>query len=235
MMEHRCPRGGSSCAASEAHGRCGRSCRRDPAPIIGAGLFLCAILFPVSCAGLGNGAPTIKGMVYSMDGTPLAGARVSLDGGSAALSDMEGRFGLRRPPGGRPGKPALLEASRNGCEAIHERIILPEKDGILYVSLRTAADLRALALRAMAEGDWREALSRANRAVAVRPGAPSRYLAALLLSAPDNPLRDQTRALEILRAMRSEGMVNEWVERLIDEIEGRGKGGGIGAGSQPPQ
>lgn len=196
---------------------------------------LCAILSLCACSSLGESGSRIPGMVYSMDGSPVAGARIRVDGGPPSVSDREGRFSIGRPLGLRAGKAVLLEAEHAGCESLRERVLLPGKEGILYLSMRSAPDLRNLSLKAMRDGDWGEALRRAYRAQAVWPGAESRFLIALLLSAPANPLKDNARARVILDAMRAEGMANEWVEKLSAELAEEDKKLVDAPGDAPPQ
>ncbi|HUW42521.1 MAG TPA: carboxypeptidase regulatory-like domain-containing protein [Rectinemataceae bacterium] len=137
----------------------------------------------LSCASAGRvpgadrSGPPLFGMVYDDDNVPVAGARVSVDGGDPVTSDVNGRFALPAPSIGSHSlvveKP-LFETARDGFD--YQSAVQ-----LLYVKLFSARQLAARAEGALVRRDLALAAEILERVLALAPDdIEARYAAAIV-------------------------------------------------------
>jgi hypothetical protein len=178
---------------------------------------LCVLL--TGCAGSPrplSGPFGLAGMVYDRSGAPVNGMTIILGGQHVALSDFSGRFSFGTI---EPGQ-YEVEARKDGFETYRARLTLSTPGQVLYLSVLSADDLLDLCEASLREGRWAEADAYAERALALSPTDPqARYFSAIALASRLRPDRAPLKALEVLRALASEGYAEEPVLRLIADLE----------------
>lgn len=177
-----------------------------------------SFLFALSCATSGNkvySTFTVNGMVYDHSGSAVNGMEIRLGADRVAKTDYAGRFSF---PDTVVGDYAL-KASMNGYEPFSSQIRISSPADIVYVSVFSLSDLLRAAKNSMRKGEWSEATSYAERALAMEASNPrALYLKALILSSRLNPARDLEGAEKILKGMVSSGYDDQNVKRLLSDI-----------------
>ncbi len=141
--------------------------------ITSAVLLIAFALLAASCSSAPDTRPSGKnpltGMVYDNEGRPVQGARVSIDGKEAALTDLNGRFVT---PPLDPG-PHSLSLNKPGYEQTNTTVDFTSALEVLYTRMASFESLMKEAEEFLDAGKSAEALSLLKRAEGIYPEDPA--------------------------------------------------------------
>ncbi|MDA8425297.1 MAG: tetratricopeptide repeat protein [Treponema sp.] len=144
-------------------------------------------------AGGGSGPP-LFGMVYDDDNVPVAGARVSVDGGDPVTSDVNGRFALAAPSIG----PHSLLVEKPLFETARDDFDYQSAVQLLYVKLISIRQLVARAEGALERRDLTRAADILGRVLALAPDDIEARYAAAIVAYRDGRTAEASSLLEAL-------------------------------------
>ena len=139
------------------------------------GRVVIAMLALGACAsgpgGVGSPGSPLHGIVYDGGGSALAGVAVRIetpdtnDDAAAVSSDIRGRFVVPHVAHGR----VVITAEKAGYESAQTEAVLHDATQIVYLRLRSAADIAAEAHRLLTAGRPETAVATAMRALETDP------------------------------------------------------------------
>jgi len=124
-----------------------------------------------------SGTHSLEGVVYTGSGAPLRDVELTLDGHPPVWSDVNGRFTIPRVKLGEH----RISAHHDSHEAIDLPIRFSRPTDVLYLRLRSAAELVRAAQLALDRGETSGAEELIARALSIGPNSMRvRYLAAIV-------------------------------------------------------